>query len=873
MLQEARAQLMILLEIPSKDIQPKEIASTIIRQSDSLVDYSREMLHALPYREVPPFWRELYTDAGILKALGLGYFSVSERDTPDIEPLKLAILSCDNVLVMTGASGIGRKPLVYELIDTFEGLIEGQEEMAPSAQKRQRTAGSQIRLGEESSQGSSPEIKFSIPRLHLPTLDAFQQHVNSPLGGTPIVITGAIEHWPARERWTDLDTICRTAGPDRLVPIEIGSQYTDEQWTQKLVTMREFIEKYITLDHGEVQDSTKEKEERQVGYLAQHDLFDQIPRLRRDIDIPDYCLIEPIENEGYNPPDDVLLNAWFGPRGTVSPMHTDPYHNLLAQVVGRKYIRLYAPKESSKLYCFGSDSRGESVGREGEQEQDQDQEQEKTLLVSAALLLAVSAAAVATPSTATHWEFVDTKQPQTTEFQPGCEKELRGIYEDLLIYAVPDSCRVNLSMLPAEHMYSQLFVLERQQLEGDSAQDVLDWNNAVGDAVADFAMHSQSESADGTNNAQIPFTVYRGRRKFCRFTTIDLPESQPKYRVLVGSNCAADEAPFLMDVLPSNTEILPVRTQGFVAPITGLPSDHPVVVKSKQLKYRKSLQALVDQVDVKTLEKDVTWLSGEAPGSPFITRSSTSKQSQEVAAWIKSQFESYGCDSVELMPYQVRFGPNVICKFKGTEHPDEHVIIGAHHDSRGSFLNPRAPGADDDGSGSSMLLQVARIIKANNLSFGRTFVIAAFSGEEQGLFGSAALARKMKQDGTKITMMIQGDMLAYRKPGEPIQVAFPARYHTPELSSLLRNVTELYVPDAVVGTTGACCSDHQSFWENGFPATAFFERNGPIADPKYHNSGDLVYREGYDFEQLSASTKAMLSSAFEVADVKYDTQD
>ena len=74
----------------------------------------------------------------------------------------------------------------------------------------------------------------------------------------------------------------------------------------------------------------------------------------------------------------------------------------------------------------------------------------------------------------------------------------------------------------------------------------------------------------------------------------------------------------------------------------------------------------------------------------------------------------------------------------GTERPAEHVILGAHHDSRGSFLNPRAPGADDDGSGTSMLLQVARIIKANNLSFGRTFVISAFSGEgnTQGcLFG------------------------------------------------------------------------------------------------------------------------------------------
>ncbi|KAF9116159.1 hypothetical protein BGX27_004499 [Mortierella sp. AM989] len=870
------------------------------------------MLHAYPYREVPPCWRELYTDAGILKALGLGFLSVSDRELPDIEPLKLAILACDNVLVMAGASGQGRKQLVYELIDALESAIEGQEKVGPSAQKRSRT-GSAVRLGEEPVQEPLPKIKYPIPRLHLPTLDAFQQHVNGPSGGTPIIITGAIDHWPACERWTDLDIICRTAGPDRLVPIEIGSQYTDEQWTQKLVTMREFIEQYITCDwcHGEgnqgdeiEQDDCKDKKrERQVGYLAQHDLFDQIPRLRRDIDIPDYCLIEPNERQGYHPPDDVLLNAWFGPRGTVSPMHTDPYHNLLAQVVGRKYIRLYAPKESFKLYCFGSGSEGETLKNDEEREQGQ----EKTLLGNTSqvnvespdldrhplfaearyvetilgpgellyipfqwwhYIRSLSTTAVATPST--HWEFVDANQLQTTEFQPGCEKELRGIYEDLSIYAVPESCQVNPSMLPAEHMYSQLIVLERQQLEGDSPRDVLDWNSAVQDAVADFATYSQVESEVGNNAAQIPFSIFRGRRKFCRFTTIDLPDTQPKYRVLVGSNCVAEEAPFLLDVLPPNTEILPVRTQGFVAPIGNLPSDHPIVRKSKTLKYKKSIQALVDQVDVKTLEKDVTWLSGEAPGSPFTTRSSTSKQSQEVAEWLKSQYEGYGCDSVELMPYQARFGPNVICKFKGTEHPDEHVIVGAHHDSRGSFLNPRAPGADDDGSGSSMLLQIARIIKANNLSFGRTFVIAAFSGEEQGLFGSSALARKMKQDGTTITMMIQGDMLAYRKPGEPVQVAFPARYHTPELSSLLRNVTELYVPNAVVGTTGACCSDHQSFWENGFPATAFFERNGPIADPKYHNSGDLVYREGYDFEQLSASTKAMLASVFEVADVKYD---
>ncbi|KAF9195753.1 Lysine-specific demethylase 8 [Haplosporangium sp. Z 11] len=349
-----------------------DVANQLIYQSDFLLDYARAMLHAYPYRDVPACWRELYTDAGILKALALalGYTDSSDslsnsdkRSENSSGPLKVAIAVCDNVLVMAGASGIGRKPIIFDLIAALESRIEGLQDISESSvPKRQKT---RARLGEEDTQGPIPKIQYPIPRVHLPTIDAFQRHVcGSDNGPTPIVITGAMDHWPARERWTDLGTLCRIAGPDRLVPIEIGRQYTDEQWTQKLVTVREFIEQYILLEgkdqdriHGDGKESGP-----QIGYLAQHDLFDQIPRLRRDIDIPDYCMVEPQEEKGYHPPDDMLLNAWFGPCGTVSPMHTDPYHNLLAQVVGKKYVRLYAPKETQNLYCYGSGPEKESMG-------------------------------------------------------------------------------------------------------------------------------------------------------------------------------------------------------------------------------------------------------------------------------------------------------------------------------------------------------------------------------------------------------------------------------------------------------------------------------------------------------------------------------
>ncbi|KAF9930831.1 Lysine-specific demethylase 8 [Linnemannia zychae] len=414
-LQDAKALLTTIQSSYAQQQQQQQPLTTraiddkvhsLIYQADALIDYGREMLHSYPYREVPSHWREFYTDAGILKALALGFSAFRQLDKEssvdssleknlesrrviDIEPLRLAIAVCDNVLVMAGASGAKRQDLVFELINYFESLIEDSQEHENSestirpmlSAKRQKTSTltespdsgkEKIRLGEEPIRGSIPEIKFQIPRIHLPTMEEFQQHVHGHgAEGKPIIITGGIDHWPARERWTDLDTICRIAGPDRLVPIEIGSQYTDEQWTQKLVTMRDFIQTYLMgQSNSNVGEDERDNEGRadqttDIGYLAQHDLFAQIPRLRRDIDIPDYCLVSPNEQEGYNPPDDVLLNAWFGPQGTVSPMHTDPYHNLLAQVVGRKYIRLYAPSETAKLYCYGGDVSQNEQEQEG----------------------------------------------------------------------------------------------------------------------------------------------------------------------------------------------------------------------------------------------------------------------------------------------------------------------------------------------------------------------------------------------------------------------------------------------------------------------------------------------------------------------------
>lgn len=102
------------------------------------------------------------------------------------------------------------------------------------------------------------------------------------------------------------------------------------------------------------------------------------------------------------------------------------------------------------------------------------------------------------------------------------------------------------------------------------------------------------------------------------------------------------------------------------------------------------------------------------------------------------------------------------------------VLLSAHYDSRGSFGSTRAPGANDDGSGVVSILAIARAISEHHIRFTKHEVeLVVFAGEEQGLRGSNAYARKLREEGKDVALMVQADMLAYHSPGEPLQLGFP----------------------------------------------------------------------------------------------------
>ena len=177
-----------------------------------------------------------------------------------------------------------------------------------------------------------------VPATPPPPLAEFAA---STLGRSPLLLTGLASTWPATHRWSSPRYWGAALG-DRTLPVEVGSHYLAAGWGQRLVKGHAFLNEMLT---ATATPSTATP----TPYLAQHDLLTQVPALAGDVVAPDYCCLgagSDAASADASPAPGPTINAWLGPAGTLSPLHTDPGHNLLCQIVGRKYVRLYPPSTS-----------------------------------------------------------------------------------------------------------------------------------------------------------------------------------------------------------------------------------------------------------------------------------------------------------------------------------------------------------------------------------------------------------------------------------------------------------------------------------------------------------------------------------------------
>ena len=278
--------------------------------ADSLLRLSNERILCYNYKEVPTHWRRLYTDATLLHVLAALSSSRSPAD------LLSGIRSLDLILIVAGAPGPSRPSLVFSLITHAQSLLPPTTSKRPKLSPRPTLP--------------SPHLTSRISSLTIPpSLSQFLALISQG----PFILRSGCSDWPALSRWSSFAYLRSLAGPGRVVPVELGGNYTSEGWGQRILPFEEFLQ-------------SLESEGGEKLYLAQHDLFRQFPELERDVAVPDYVYSAP-EAEGYEAPgneEGYVMNAWLGPEGTVSPAHTDPYFNC------------YGPSSLSGIAKFLSDA-------------------------------------------------------------------------------------------------------------------------------------------------------------------------------------------------------------------------------------------------------------------------------------------------------------------------------------------------------------------------------------------------------------------------------------------------------------------------------------------------------------------------------------
>ncbi|HIF39675.1 MAG TPA: M28 family peptidase [Planctomycetes bacterium] len=199
---------------------------------------------------------------------------------------------------------------------------------------------------------------------------------------------------------------------------------------------------------------------------------------------------------------------------------------------------------------------------------------------------------------------------------------------------------------------------------------------------------------------------------------------------------------------------------------------------------------------------------------------------------------------------------NIVALLPGSdpELAEEVVIVGAHYDHIGVGKRGRVGlGADDNGSGSAALLQVAAAFKGTTPR--RSILFASFTAEEDGLVGSAKLAANLPIPREQVVAMVNMDMLGVGEASEVVCFGFK---QNPGLEKIVtranrlgrtgvRRITEVNDPGVFQR------SDHYSFHSIGIPAV-FFTEGFPIEKNKdYHTWRDTP--DSIDAKKIAASAR------------------
>jgi len=253
------------------------------------------------------------------------------------------------------------------------------------------------------------------------------------------------------------------------------------------------------------------------------------------------------------------------------------------------------------------------------------------------------------------------------------------------------------------------------------------------------------------------------------------------------------------------------------------------------------IEPLLEELSPAELQQSVRHLSS------YFDRFYQSETGVQAARWIHDQFSKLSAHradiKVELFGHNFK-QPSVIATIEGT-HPtlkNEYVILGGHLDSINQYSwgnQAKAPGADDNASGTATVMEIFRVLVQSGYRPERTLQFMGYAGEEKGLLGSQDIARKYRQEGKKVAAVMQFDMTLYA--GKTGKLTFITDYVDPSLTRFSQKLMDTYVKTPwTTDTCGYACSDHASWNKAGYASAFPFEAPSNEMNPKIHTTGDTL---------------------------------
>ncbi len=178
---------------------------------------------------------------------------------------------------------------------------------------------------------------------------------------------------------------------------------------------------------------------------------------------------------------------------------------------------------------------------------------------------------------------------------------------------------------------------------------------------------------------------------------------------------------------------------------------------------------------------------------------------------------------------------NVVGYVKGKLYPDSFYVFTAHYDHLGQMgKNVYFSGANDNASGTAMVIDLARYFTSDSTLPNYSIVFALVSGEETGLYGSYYLANHPLFPLEKIKFLINLDMVGTGSEGITIVNGSKFKEQYNRLNDINKEKSYL---KTVVERGESCNSDHCAFYEKGVPSIFIYAMGGEFRE--YHNLYDL----------------------------------